>query len=91
MFTVAAQIKTTIRYCQSSQRNLLLVQRILCLQKIYGRQFFDDRPKLHGHVFLHTKPGMPAGSQIGSLNLVLLNFLRMVKKKNNSKFAKCDR
>ena len=75
MFTAAAQIreiKPTIRYCQ---RNLL--QLILCLQKRYGRQFFDDKPNLHGHVFLHTKPGMPAGSQTGSQNLhvVLLNFL----------------
>ena len=53
MFTAAAQIKeikTTIQYCQ---RNLL--QRILCLQKRYGRQFFDDRPKLHGHLFLHLR------------------------------------
>ena len=66
MFTAAAQtkeIKTTIRY---SQRSLL--QRILCLQKRYGRQCFDDMPKLHGDVFLHTKPGMPAGSQTGPRN-----------------------
>ena len=59
MFTAAAQtkeIKTTIRY---SQRSLL--QRILCLQKIYGRQFFDDRPKLHGHACVFTYQAWSAG------------------------------
>ena len=62
MFTAAAQIKEIKRTIQYCQRNL---QLILCLQKRYGRQFFDDSPDLHGHVFLHTKPGMPAGSQTG--------------------------
>ena len=27
----------------------------LCLQKIYGLQFFDNKPKLHGHLFLHLR------------------------------------